>query len=315
MKAELICAFTIFSVMLFTPCLTFEKETQNVSENNSVTEAETTYEEPTVSVLNIYDGSVFSVPMEEYLLGVVLAEMPASFENEALKSQSVAARTYTLGKLTSPSHDNADICMAASCCQAYIYPSLYEGGEDNLIKVKNAVDSTRGEIMTYNSEPVLAVFHSMSAGKTEDAENVWGSSVPYLKSAESEGEKVLEKFETTYAISFSEFAKKINSVAADALLTSPEEIEKPLLSDAGYVKSIKIGNRTFTGSEIRSIFSLRSASFNIKADESLVTFTVKGYGHGVGMSQHGANQMAKKGKKYDEILKHYYKGVEIDMIK
>ena len=307
MKHKTICISLIFTAMVFLPMSLAEKDVKTITAEPSPSE---NYEEPYVSVLNIYDGSVFSVPMEEYLLGVVLAEMPASFADEALKAQSVAARTYTKGKLDSPAHENADICMSASCCQAYVYPTLYDGGEDNLKKVKNAVDSTRGEIMTHQGEPVLAVFHSMSAGKTEDAENVWGESVPYLKSAESFGEKDIDRFETTYTISFSEFCKIINSG-----VSSPSDIKEPVLSDAGYVKSIKIGNRTFTGSEIRSLFTLRSASFSIKADDSLVTFTVKGYGHGVGMSQHGANVLAKEGKSYDEILKHYYKGVEIETIK
>lgn len=307
MKTELICASLLFSAMVFTPCLTYIPTMEDAPP--PIVE-ESPYEEPSVSVLNIYDGSVFSVPMEEYLLGVVLAEMPASFDVEALKAQSVAARTYTKGKLDAPAHENADICMSASCCQAYIYPTLYEGGEDNLKKVKKAVDSTRGEIMTHQGEPVLAVFHAMSAGKTEDAENVWGNAVPYLKSAESFGEKEVDRFETTYTISFSEFCKTVNSA-----VSSPSDIKSPVLSEAGYVKTIKIGNRNFTGSEIRSLFSLRSSAFSIKADENLVTFTVKGYGHGVGMSQHGANVLAKEGKSYDEILKHYYTGVDIETIK
>lgn len=310
MKTELICASLLFSAMVFMPCLTYVPA---IEEAHPSPAKEIIYEEPSVSVLNIYDGSVFSVPMEEYLLGVVLAEMPASFEEEALKAQSVAARTYTKGKLDSPAHENADICMAASCCQAYIYPSLYEGGEENLLKVKAAVDDTKGEIMTYENEPVLAVFHSMSAGKTEDAENVWGNSVPYLKSAESSGEESVDRFETSITISFSEFMNKVNSEGAK--LSSPSDIGKPLLSDAGYVKSIIIGGKCFKGTEIRSLFSLRSAAFTITADDALVTFSVKGFGHGVGMSQHGANVLAKEGKSYEEILKHYYKGVDIEIIR
>ncbi|MDO5479618.1 MAG: SpoIID/LytB domain-containing protein, partial [Clostridia bacterium] len=150
MRVETICAALLFSAMIFTPTISVNEPSTPSLE--SLPE-EATYKEPSVSVLNIYDGSVFSVPMEEYLLGVVLSEMPASFEKEALKAQSVAARTYTKGKLDSPAHENADICMDASCCQAYIYPSLYEGGEENLLKVKAAVEGTKGEIMTYDDEP------------------------------------------------------------------------------------------------------------------------------------------------------------------
>ncbi len=311
MKSKLICISLIFISMVFLPLSLY---TPPDNKNEQIIQGEEIpYTEPSVSVLNIYDGSVFSVPMEEYLLGVVLAEMPASFETEALKAQSVAARTYTKGKLDSPAHENADICMAASCCQAYIYPSLYEGGKENLIKVKDAVDGTRGKIMTYENEPVLAVFHSMSAGKTEDAENVWGEKVPYLKSAESFGEENIDRFETSVTISFSEFRNKVNSEGAS--VSSPSDIGNADISEAGYVKSIIIGGKSFKGTDIRSLFSLRSAAFTITADDALVTFSVKGYGHGVGMSQHGANVLAKEGKSYDEILKHYYSGVEIETIK
>ena len=306
MRTELLCAGLILTTMIFSPCLAGQSTTHPIQ---PLKESVSPEKEISVTVLNVYDNSTFEVPMEEYLLGVVLAEMPASFDVEALKAQSVAARTYTVDKIRTPSHENADICMSASCCQAYIYPTLYEGGEDNLKQVKKAVDETRGEIMTHQGEPVLAVFHAMSAGKTEDAENVWGESVPYLKSAESFGEKEVDRFETTYTISFSEFCKAVNSK-----VTSPSDIKSPVLSEAGYVKTIKIGNRNFTGSEIRSLFSLRSASFTVSADENLVTFTVKGYGHGVGMSQHGANVLAKEGWDYKKILTHYYTGVDIELI-
>ena len=306
MKSKTLCISIIFIAMVFLP-LTLSEKPETTPTPEAIQKE--SYEEPSVSVLNIYDGSVFSVPMEEYLLGVVLAEMPASFEDEALKAQSVAARTYTVDKMQNSSHENADVCMAASCCQAYTYPTLYDGGEDNLKKVKNAVNETKGEIMTHQGEPVLAVFHAISAGKTEDAENVWGESVPYLKSAESKGEEAVDRFETTYSISFSEFCKIVKSG-----VSSPSDIKTPALSKAGYVKTIEIGNRTFTGSEIRSLFSLRSSAFSIEADENLVTFTVKGYGHGVGMSQHGANILAKEGWDYKKILTHYYTGVDIELI-
>ena len=306
MRAELFFAGLILTTMIFSPCLAGKSTASPIPPSADFAD---TSKEITVKVLNVYDNSTFDVPMEEYLLGVVLGEMPASFEGEALKAQSVAARTYTVDKMQNPSHENADVCMAASCCQAYVYPTLYDGGEDNLLKVKNAVDETKGEIMTYKSEPVLAVFHAMSAGKTEDAENVWGNAVPYLKSAESKGEETVDRFETTYTISFSEFCRIVNSS-----VSSPSDIKAPTLSKAGYVKTIEIGNRTFTGSEIRSLFSLRSSAFSIKADENLVTFTVKGYGHGVGMSQHGANVLAKDGWDYKKILTHYYTGVDIELI-
>lgn len=311
MKQSAFLLSLLFCSMFFFPCIT----NNEISKNDPLkTDLSSSYSEPTINVLNVYDNSVFSIPLESYLIGVVLAEMPASFEEEALKSQSVAARTYAAQKLSSPGHENANICMNSTCCCAYIYPSLYEGGEDNLIKVKNAVESTKGEILTFNDEPILAVFHAMSAGKTEDAKNVWGNDVPYLKAVDSSLETSLDKFNTEVFVSRDEWSEKIKSAAKDATLSDVSDIRDINYSPSGYVTDLKIGGVLFSGSEIRSLFSLRSSAFTIVIKDDGVVFTVKGFGHGVGLSQHGANQLAKEGLTYREILNTYYKDVSLKIL-
>ncbi len=310
MKQAAFLLSLLFCSMFLFPCITNEE----IQKNEPLkTDPYTSYQEPTINVLNTYDNSVFSIPLESYLIGVVLAEMPASFEAEALKAQSVAARTYAIDKLSSPSHENAHICMDSTCCCAYIYPSLYEGGTDNLSKVKNAVEDTRGEILTYDNQPILAAFHSMSAGKTEDAKNVWGKDVPYLKSVDSPMEVNADKFETEVFISLSDWSEKIKSAAKDATLSDVFDIKNIVYTPSGYVSSMEIGGVSFKGSMIRSLFSLRSSAFTLSLSDSGVTFKVKGFGHGVGLSQHGANLMAKEGKSYEDILSSYYTGVTLSV--
>lgn len=242
-----------------------------------------------------------------------MAEMPASYNIEALKAQAVAARTYALNKIASGAHSDNAVCTDFACCQAYISPEDYTGGGDNLKKVADAVSQTSNEIMTYNSEPIVAAFHSMSAGKTTSAEEVWGSKVPYLVSVDSALEKSEESFETTVSVPIDEFIKALASVSEN--YSGALDISVPVRDTAGYVKSLSIGGVTFSGNTIRNLFSLRSTNFNLGIEHSNAVFYVRGYGHGVGMSQHGANLLAEGGADYKEILQTYYTGVTIEKAK
>lgn len=251
--------------------------------------------------------------IEDYLIGVVAAEMPAAFESEALKAQSVAARTYTLYKSASTDHE-ADICTDFNHCQAYLSESeMRQNWKDDynfyFDKIKNAVYSTRGEYLTYNEEPIMAVFHSMGGGQTQNSSDVWGTQVPYLVSVPSPGEEEATNYHSTHTISFEEFKNTIHASYPQAVVESYLDISQPTLTESGHVKGILIGKVSIPGSKIRSMFNLRSTKFTISFDENMVTFSVTGYGHGVGMSQYGANAMAKTGKTYREILSHYYQGV------
>ncbi len=267
----------------------------------------------TVSVFNHLENATYNMNMEDYLIGVVAAEMPAAFEVEALKAQAVAARTYTMYKSSQNDH-SADICTDFNHCQAYLSENEMRTNwgldyDMYFAKIKDAVYSTRGEYLTYNNEPIMAVFHSMGGGYTQNSGDVWSSQLPYLVSVPSPGEEAAVNYNTTLTIPFSEFCATIKGKYPKASINSFLDVSQPSLTESGHVKSIIIGSVSIPGSEIRTLFNLRSTKFNLTFSDNNVTFHVSGYGHGVGMSQYGANAMAKEGKTYKDILSHYYQGV------
>lgn len=305
MKTYLCCMGALFASFILLPSLAFS--------GGSAAPEEKPKSEETPDEITLIDGAEEKkLSLEDYIEGVVLAEMPASYNEEALKAQAVAARTYAVNKMRSRVHEGGALCADFSCCQAYIAPENYTGGEDNLSKVKKAVSETKGVIMTYDGEPITAVFHSMSAGKTAAASDVWGSDVPYLKSVDSSLEKTEENYETTVTVPITEFTGKLSSLSSD--YKGDLTIPPPERDSGGYVKRITIGSVTFSGNAIRNLFSLRSTNFNLGFSDGYAVFTVRGYGHGVGMSQHGANLLAEKGENYKEILKTYYTGIKFDRI-
>jgi stage II sporulation protein D len=252
-------------------------------------------------------GDIVELSLEEYLAGVVYAEMPASFNLEALKAQAVAARTYTKFKLDQNNH----ICDDPAHCQAWNADDY----TDNFKKAYMAVSETKGEIITYLGEAIEAFFHASSGGKTESSENVWGKEIPYLVSVDSPNEdKIMSSFYSEKEVTYKEMREKVNklkgskSISTDKLKSKIKILSK---TQGDRVKELKIDNVILSGTEIRNLFDLRSANFSIELKEKSIVFKVRGYGHGVGMSQWGAEAMAKEGKKYDEILKHYYPNTEI----
>ena len=265
---------------------------------------------------------IIDISMADYLVGVVAAEMPASFEPEALKAQAVAARTYTLYKMRvnpSPNHPDADACDDHTCCKAYrddseLREKWGDSYDDYRKRVSDAVAATDGEYLIYDGEPILAVFHSSSTGKTESSENVWGAPLPYLVAVDSiENGDTVPNYESAVTVSPSEFAETVKSKFPDAKLTGdPRDwITDTSYSDSGRLLTANIGGVTVKGTELRSMFDLRSAGIKIDCDGDNITFRVTGYGHGVGMSQYGANAMAKGGSTYDEILLWYYPNTTI----
>ena len=276
----------------------------------------------TVKVLHTKDNSIEEMKMDEYLLGVVSAEMPADFEEEALKAQAVVARTYTVYKIehNQSKHGEADICDNSACCQAWISKDdrMARWDEDkresNWEKIEKAVSSTAGKVVTYNGEVIDAFFHSNSGGKTEEVSNVWGGSdLPYLQSVETSGEDAYSQYQSEAIFTKEEFEKKIKDKYPEFTIDYNDEncIKVIEYTQGNRVKTIKIGNLELSGVEVRSLLALRSANFTTQISENEIKFTVKGYGHGVGMSQTGADSMAKQGSNYEEIIKHYYTGVEI----
>lgn len=274
-----------------------------------------------VNLLHSETGEVENLDLDEYLLGVVSSEMPAGFELEALKAQAVVARTYTIYKITEgKKHENADICDNSNCCQAWISKEnrLSKWNENereaNWIKIEEAVNSTKGKIVTYEGKPINAFFHSNSGGTTDTATNVWGgSNYPYLQSVETSGEDSYTQYSSEVILSKEEFVNKLKEYHSDIQIdfTLENQIEILEYTEGNRVKTIRIGNLNLSGVEIRNIFKLKSAKFEIIIDSENIKFSVIGYGHGVGMSQTGADSMAKQGSNYEEIIKHFYTGVEI----
>lgn len=273
-----------------------------------------------LTVYNTASQKTEYVNIEEYLPGVIAAEMPASYESEALKAQAVAARSYIFYKLdtTSPDHPDAAVCDNSSHCKAHISKSEAKAkwsstdADRYWEKIVEAVDATHGEYMVCDDEVVEAFFFAQSGGRTENSEDVWGESRPYLKSVESPENLSSQNNLSTKTLTFLEFRKILNNHNSKITVNSSAPVIGKISRTQGQsVKAITIDSITFTGREMRTIFGLKSANFTITLSQNSVIFSVIGYGHGVGMSQSGANEMAKNGKKYTEILSHYYTNIQI----
>ena len=270
--------------------------------------------------LRVLDGdTVTEMSFSDYLQGVLRAEMPASFQEDALRAQAVAARTYTYYKMSSGGNhgDTADICTDHTCCQAFLgkdraADNWGKNAERYEAKIENAVSATDGQVMLYGGAPILAVFHSSSAGETWNSGEVWAQDLPYLQSVSSpEGEGV-PNYYSTVELTEAEFREKFLAARPEADLSGPASgwIRDPVM-DGVHVESVTIGGASVSGPSVRSIFGLRSASFTAEAGDGKITFYVTGYGHGVGLSQYGANAMAEAGADYKTILTHYYTGVTV----
>ena len=268
---------------------------------------------PTVSVYMHDTGKTTSFPLETYLEGVVAAEMPASFHNEALKAQAVAARTYIYNRIyegtADPDHPDAAVCTDSTHCKAWISEEKMKTDmgdgwyETYYPKIKSSIMETAGEIITYESEPIVAVFHSTGSGRTENAKDVWGGDLPYLKSVESPGDISSPKFSSVQEIP--------KTKICETLGISDPHVYGYERSEGGAVLTVNIGGYLFRGADIRSYFDLKSANFEIEETDEAFIFHVKGSGHGVGLSQYGANALAENGDDYKKILTAYYTDVSI----
>lgn len=299
------------------------EESENNNENQSQTNTTSEQQETrTIKLLHSSTGEIEEINLNEYLYGVVSSEMPASYEVEALKAQAIVARTYTIYQIrhNATKHENADICDNYACCQAWISKEERfakwgsEEAEANWNKITEAVNSTTGKIVTYNGETINAFFHSNSGGITESSVNIWGGiDYPYLKSVETTGEDGYAQYSSQVKLSKQELLDKLKEKYQDCEIDFSQENCIKILeyTTSGRVKTIKFGNKEIAGTEARTILGLKSTNFTFSIDGETVTFTVTGYGHGVGMSQTGADTMAKAGANYDEIIKHFYTDVEI----
>lgn len=263
-----------------------------------------------VRVLNQQTGNVNKVPLEEYVRGVVAGEMPASFSLEALKAQAVASRSYVLKKMQENKNNSYDVVDTIQN-QVYLSDDTLKSRWGNNYetynnKIKEAVATTKGQYIAYNGAVIDALFFSTSNGRTENSEDVFISAVPYLRSVESSWDNISPAFNSTKEISLSDFYSKLN-------LPYNSNLNVQILSttNSGAIKQLNINGVVFESYTVRDRIGLRSTSFNITQNGSNIIFNTKGYGHGVGMSQYGAEGMAQQGYNYNDIIKHYYQGVEI----
>lgn len=274
----------------------------------------------TVKVYITAEDKVVEMNTSQYLKEVVGAEMPAEFSKEALKAQAVAARTYLCSKIKkaeqAPEHKGAPVCTDHTHCKAWLSEKDRrakwepEKEKEFWAKISEAVEETAGEIITYEGEPISAVFHSTSSGMTENAGDVWQASVPYLVSVQSKGDLMSPKYSSEYSCTKEEFKALVES-NIDNTDWNSGYYGDIVRSQAGGIITMKLGGVEVKGTTLRTIFGLRSTNVEIEEAEERILMKVKGYGHGVGMSQYGANFMAENGSSYADILKYYYTGVEI----
>lgn len=325
MRRILLSIFLFVLLCFVIPILfTKQKEEQVIAKINE-TQEQTSYDYKQYNVIKLWHAKtsrIEEISLDEYLYGVVSAEMPASFEKEALKAQAVVARTYTIYKIlhNSGKHQGADICDDSACCQAWITKedrlSRWEEAsrESNWNKIVEVVEASKGKIITYKGQPINAFFHANSGGKTETTINVWGGdSYPYLQSVTTSGEDGYSQYASEVSFNKETFIHKVKEKYANFSIDFTEEncIQILEYTDGNRVKKVKIGNLELSGVEVRTLLGLKSANFAIEIGEDTIRFSVVGYGHGVGMSQTGADSMAKQGSNYEEIIKHFYTGVEI----
>jgi len=267
----------------------------------------------TVPVLTA-DETVENLDLDTYLTGVILAEMPASFQVDALMAQAVVVRTYTLRCYDGKSkHESAAICTDSACCQGYCSQENYllQGGKSaDIKKVRSAVRMTKNLVLTYQGELIDATYFSCSGGSTEDAVAVWGTDIPYLRATDSPGEEAAMHYTDSITFTAEELSNQLG--------LNPEGEPTSWFGEAVYtagggVDELSICGITFKGTQLRKLLGLRSTAFTVSVDADSVTFHTRGYGHRVGMSQYGADAMAVAGSTYPEILTYYYQGTELTL--
>lgn len=310
MKNKILCFIVVVLSFILIGVVSFKKETNfSFPEEKEITPPEEPIHQ--IKMLDQDSGDIKELNLEDYIIGVVAAEMPATFEIEALKSQAVAARTFAIYK-QEHRKEAYDVIKGVSD-QAYnsieeMQLKWQNNFEENYNKIKDAVQNTKGEILTYEGQTIESFYFAMSNGYTEKCESVFQESLPYIESVESSWDnESLKNYEVTKTFTKNEFCNALNLNCDELTIT---DIER---GTTGRVQSLKVNDKVIKGVDFRKMLSLRSTDFNILLSD-VITITTKGSGHGVGMSQYGANGMAKEGKTYQEILKYFYKNIEISKI-
>ena len=318
-------------VMLLAPIAAIPFETGNEKNETEIqTEVQETLKtdaeekenaEDTISVFMTADNETEVMDMRDYIIGSVSAEVPASYNEEAIKAQALAAVTFAEYRKKNTGEENingADISDDSSKHQGYMSKAeMQEKWGDAFDvyyeKIADCVDEVLGKVITYDGEPIMAAYHAISSGKTESAKNMWGKDIEYLRSADSSWDKDSTRYSSEVVLTAQELAKKVSSIENSDFSEDEENwIKIKSVSDSGTVLEAEICGVKMTGMEIRNLLSLRSPSFDVEYNDGEFVFSVSGYGHGVGMSQNGANCMAQNGKTYEEIIAHYYPGTIIE---
>lgn len=270
----------------------------------------------TITVLR--DGEAVQMELDTYLTQVVLSELPASFAPEAMQAQAVAARTFACRQQLRAKHPDADVCTESACCQACLSEAqlrarLGDGYKAAWDKASAAVQATKDEVLTYDGALIEATYFSCSGGTTEAATAVWGSDVPYLQSVSSPGEQDAARYQSTETLSPQAFAAAIRTLDETLMLSGDpaDWVQAITRTDGGGVDTACIGGKTFTGTQLRRAFGLNSTKFTLQYQNGAFAFNVLGYGHRVGMSQYGAEAIARLGFDYRTILRYYYRGAEL----
>ena len=318
-------------VMLLAPIAAIPFETGNEKNETEIqTEVQETLKtdaeekenaEDTISVFMTADNETEVMDMRDYIIGSVSAEVPASYNEEAIKAQALAAVTFAEYRKKNAGEENisgADISDDSSKHQGYMSKAeMQEKWGDAFDvyyeKIADCVDEVLGKVITYDGEPIMAAYHAISSGKTESAKNMWGKDIEYLRSSDSSWDKDSTRYSSEVVLTAQELAKKVSSIENSDFSEDEENwIKIKSVSDSGTVLEAEICGVKMTGMEIRNLLSLRSPSFDVEYNDGEFVFSVSGYGHGVGMSQNGANCMAQNGKTYEEIIAHYYPGTVIE---
>lgn len=322
-----IFVFLTFSITILPAIpVIFSGNATEISITSEITDKQKeSYKGEPYKILDIYTGEVIEVDEETYVIGAVCAEMPATFETDAIKAQAVVAHTYAeRQRLKESSNPTPELCGAdfsndTSKYQGYFTKNQamqYYGNNFEMYyeKIKNAVNEVMPYIITYQDEPIISAFHSMSSGKTESAENAWGTPVEYLVPVNSSYDISAPKYFDEVCYTKEQLrqilVEKFSGINLDENLTNWITINS--VSDSGTVLTAMVGDFQVSGNDIREALGLRSACFELSYDAENLTITTKGFGHGVGMSQYGANSMASDGKSWREIIEHYYPNCKID---
>ena len=308
----LVAALVVLCVVLFypsgqtTPAQAEPTETAAAATHSAALPAARFDAQTSISVL--LDGQTQEVSLQDYLTGVLLAEMPTDFPPEALKAQAVASRTFALHQRAARKHTNADICGDSACCQGWVSS---EGFSAEAVKhASEAVQATDGLALCYDGDLIDATFFSCSGGSTEAAVEVWGSDVPYLQAVESPNEEDAPRYSDETTLSRAEFVRILQT--ENPAITGAEPLLGTITrTQGGGIATATLCGQVFEGTTLRRLFGLRSTDITIRDEGERIVLTTRGFGHRVGMSQYGARAMAEAGDDFETILLHYYQGAAL----